>query len=117
MTTALEQDSTNEVILFIHAAVAIEIAEYLPEFLPAAHRDLTHLRNLIDTTDTVRMFFLELLWAKHYYREAKFTHERTTLYQSRTALERAKGYGCTAYHRQEIDWWEERTQQALHSTH
>lgn len=115
LTQARSNDQRNVMIRFVRATACVEIAEHSQGLLPQARDDLRFLYRFADKSDTVQMFFLELIWAKYEYRKTEHAISNKDSYRIIELMEmlsninnrliRAEKYACTNYHWTEIDIW------------
>jgi hypothetical protein len=108
MTVALTQAPGNDTIRFLHAGTAIEIADRFPEFLPDAGDDIKWIESNIAPEDSIRLFFLNLLEAKFYYKRGLLTEERLHFQTAWLFIKKASTLACNKHHLNEVMVWEER---------
>ncbi len=117
ITDALHRDPGNVIIRFLRATAAVESAEHLPDLLPYAWEDLTHLEADVDRADMIQKFFLHLTWGKYHYKEGLLALDKEdtrspeairlfTLMQN--DLARADRFACTENTRYELSIWQKR---------
>jgi len=113
ITVALAQEPENQIIRFIRVNVAIEATKKMSGLLDYALLDLQHLRTVVNQTDTVRIFFVELLSAKCYYWLGIRTSDSSQFIMAEVCLERAWPYACLEFYKQEVQHWRGRIEQGL----
>jgi len=111
ITVALAQEPDNQIIRFIRINVAIEATQKMSGLLDYALLDLQHLRTVVDQTDTVRVFFLELLSAKCYYWLGVRTPDSSQFIMAEAYLDQAWPYACLEFYKQEVKYWRGRIEE------
>jgi len=105
VTVALSKEPDNQVIRFIHLNIALEAAATINGYLDAALQDLQYLEVMIDRSDSVRMFFLELFWVKYYYWSWQRYSLGLQLENAEDHIFLASAYACTEFYEKEIHRW------------
>ncbi len=117
ISQALVKDPGNFNIRFIRATAAVEAVEYLPELFPYANEDIQWLEKHIDYSNPALVFFLNLTWAKYYYKFAltiEPTNIRSTIVKKASGyIDLAGEYICNEVYCREYELWRQRIDSLL----
>jgi len=104
----------DQVLRCLRATAAVEGAEHLPEMFDFAKRDLIWLESRIKPDDSVSAFFLNLNWAKFYYKLSKDDKEGDNIEKALERVLLAERYACTPVYLEWAKEWELRITGARH---
>jgi hypothetical protein len=108
LTVALSQEPDNQLIRFVRVYVALELARKFPTYLAYPPDDLSYLCVVVDSTDSVRTFFVQLLYAKYYCLALERGGDRNYSDLAKQHLDRAEQLACRDFYRDEVKFWRKR---------
>jgi hypothetical protein len=108
ISDAVKAESKNKIIRCIRATAACESAEHIPELFEYARVDLIWLDSFTNDQDTVANFFINLNWAKYYFKLSKKEKKAEYLTKANMFCNKALEFACTPVYVQWANEWRQR---------
>ena len=121
ITEAMNLDSGDVVIRFLHLTAALECLDFFPEMNKAAASDIDWLSSRINCRDTAQVFLFHLSRVKYYLHELRGIKKALRTYAPelfrlnigpiQIELELARQTACCPFYQHEVALWERRIQE------
>jgi len=113
---AVEKDPDNRILRCLRVTAATESAEHLPEMFNYARNDLEWLDSCVAPSDSIAMFFVNLNWAKYYYKLGRKRKHTGFIRQAHQSIARAGEYACTPVYSSWATEWKNKIEKNIKDT-